>query len=70
MGTDDMESVYFHKNSVLTRTTRTGERGGDQDTVLNSSRNLEIMSSSDSDDAEDDAQKSTERSQHTPSMEF
>ena len=52
MGTDDMESVYFQqKNSLLTMTTQEG-RGGDHDTLLNSSKALEVISSSDSDDDE------------------
>ena len=66
MGTDDVQSNYFQKNSLLTLTT--GERGGDRETMLNSSRNLELISSSDSDDDEDDSGNG--RSQHLPSMEF
>ena len=59
MGTDDVESVYFqNKYSVLTRTS--GEKGGDVDTLLNSStRNLEVISSSDSDDDQDESAKSS-----------
>lgn len=65
MGTDDVESVYFqNKYSVLTRTS--GEKGGDVDTLLNSStRNLEVISSSDSDDDDQD-----ESAKSSAAMEF
>ena len=52
MGTDEIESVYFQKESFM-GTITTGERGEEKDTVLNSSRNLELVSDSNSDDEDE-----------------